>query len=142
MFAASKVFEKTYILEISYWTEGMPMSQYRKFLKKYGLPDLLPSEEVPEVIRTVERDIPDLGRLGLTTITDIGERLEQVFEGCVACEQCLEECPESAISLDDATDPPTVLLELSLCNGVACRRCERICPEKVFRLDSFFEKQG
>ena len=84
MFAASKVFEKTYILEISYWTEGMPMSQYRKFLKKYGLPDLLPSEEVPEVIRTVERDIPDLGRLGLTTITDIGERLEQVFEGCVA----------------------------------------------------------
>ena len=33
MFASSKVFEKVYILELSYWTEGMPLKQYQKFLK-------------------------------------------------------------------------------------------------------------
>ena len=29
MFAESKVFEKVYILELSYWTEGMPQAQYQ-----------------------------------------------------------------------------------------------------------------
>ena len=34
MFAESKVFEKVYILELSYWTEGMPHEQYQKFLNQ------------------------------------------------------------------------------------------------------------
>lgn len=72
MFAASKTFKQVYILEFSYWTEGMPMSQYRSFLCKYDVPDLTPIEKTPKVIHTVKRDIEDLGRLGLTTISDIG----------------------------------------------------------------------
>jgi methylamine methyltransferase corrinoid protein reductive activase len=69
MFAASKTFQKAYILELSYWIEGMPMSDYRNFLKKYGLPDLPPVQDTPEIIRTVKRDIDILGRTGLTVIT-------------------------------------------------------------------------
>ena len=33
MFAESKVFEKVYILELSYWTEGMPISQSRSSIR-------------------------------------------------------------------------------------------------------------
>ncbi|MDZ7580583.1 MAG: methylamine methyltransferase corrinoid protein reductive activase [Deltaproteobacteria bacterium] len=64
MFAASKVFEKVYILELSYWTEGMPLAQYQKFLKKFGFPALQEVTTIPEVIKTVARDIPDLGLTG------------------------------------------------------------------------------
>ncbi len=140
MFASSKTFEKAYILEISYWTEGMPMSHYRKFLKRYGLPDLLPVEGTSEIVRTVKRDIDDLGRMGLTTITDIGKHAEINAEGCVACMECAEECPENAISVMEDSEPVSLVLEQSLCNGVACRRCERACPEKVFDLNRFFIK--
>lgn len=74
MFATSPHFQKAYILELSFWTEGMPAHQYRKFLKKFGLADLPPVQKTPEVVRTVKRDIDDMGRMGLTTIHDIGRR--------------------------------------------------------------------
>jgi len=138
MFASSKVFEKVYILELSYWTEGMPFAQYQKFLKKYGFPELFTIDGNPEVIKTVNRDIDDLGRLGLVTIPDVGKQVEYQFEGCVACLECIESCPENALRIIDDTDPPTIVLDQSLCNGVACRRCERACPEKGFLLDNFF----
>jgi methylamine methyltransferase corrinoid protein reductive activase len=133
MFAASKVFEKVYILELSYWTEGMPQGQYQKFLSKYGLPKLVESAGTPEVIKTVERDIPDLGVMGLKIIADIGQQKEKIFEGCTGCGICAAECPENALILEQAEDP-VVGLDLAMCNGVACRRCERVCPDKVFDL--------
>lgn len=74
MFATSKIFQKVYILELSYWTEGMPMHHYRRFLKKFGLADLPPVQGPPEVVRTVKRDIDDLGRRGLTTLEDFDSR--------------------------------------------------------------------
>ncbi|MGO8821720.1 MAG: methylamine methyltransferase corrinoid protein reductive activase [Desulfomonilaceae bacterium] len=138
MFAASKVFEKVYILELSYWTEGMPFFQYQKFLKKYGFPELPTIDWVPEVVRTVQRDIDDLGELGLTTISDIGQRVQVKIEGCLMCHECANSCTENALMILDETDYPTIVLDQSLCNGVACRRCERVCPEKLFRLESFF----
>ena len=138
MFASSKVFEKIYILELSYWTEGMPFPQYQSFLKRYGFPQLLTIEREPEIVRTVRRDIDDLGRLGLTTVPDIGQVVKVHFEGCVACNECVETCPEKAVQLMEESDPPLLILDQSLCNGVACRRCERACPEKVFRLEDFF----
>ncbi len=137
MFAASKVFEKVYILEISHWTEGMPMAQYRKFLKKYGIPDLPAMEGEPEIHRTVLRDIEDLGAMGLTTIKRIGITARVAVAGCTACETCVGECPEDALLLEEAGEP-VLLLDQALCNGVACRRCERACPEKVLELDRFF----
>ncbi len=140
MFAASKVFEKIYILELSFWTEGMPFSQYQSFLRRYGFPELLTIEGSPEVIRTVRRDIDDLGRLGLVTVPDIGQIVEIQFEGCTACLECVESCPEKAIRYLEGSDPPVLILDQSLCNGVACRRCERACPPKEFLLERFFKE--
>jgi methylamine methyltransferase corrinoid protein reductive activase len=138
MFAASKVFEKIYILELSYWTEGMPFSQYQKFLKKYGFPELPTIEEIPEVVRTVRRDIDDLGEFGLTTISDIGQRVQVQIEGCLMCRECINSCTENALMIVEDAESQTIVLDQSLCNGVACRRCERVCPEKCFKLESFF----
>lgn len=134
MFAESKVFEKVYILELSYWTEGMPLNQYQKFLKKYGLPALQEVTDTPEVIKTVVKDIPDLGVMGLKIIPDIGERKTVCFEGCIVCGECIEECPENALSVEELAEGAAVTINLALCDGVACRRCERACGEKVFNL--------
>jgi len=134
MFAESEVFEKVYILELSLWTQGMPLKMYQQFLGKYGYPPLYEVSELPQVIKTVERDIPDLGVMGLKIIPDIGERKEMSFEGCIGCKKCVEECPEGALSLDEQGEERTNIIDLSLCNGVACMRCERICSQKVFNL--------
>jgi methylamine methyltransferase corrinoid protein reductive activase len=142
MFAESKIFEKVYILELSYWTEGMPVNQYQKFLKKYGLPTLQEVTDTPEVIKTVEKDIPDLGVMGLKIITDIGDRRTVCFEGCLVCHDCIEECPENALCLDEADEGCAITINLALCDGVACRRCERACSEKVFNLFSLLTACG
>jgi len=134
MFAEDEVFKNVYILEFSLWTQGMPMKMYQQFLEKYGYPPLHEIGELPQVIKTVERDIPDLGIMGLKIIPDIGERKEMSFEGCIGCKKCVEECPEGALSLDEQGEERTSIIDLSLCNGVACMRCERICSEKVFNL--------
>jgi methylamine methyltransferase corrinoid protein reductive activase len=138
LLASSETFKNMYILELAYWTEGMPMLQYRKFLRRYGFPDLLPVEEPLEIVRTVKRDIDDLGRMGLTLITDIGRIVQVGVKGCVSCMHCVKECPENALTIVTETAPPTLTLDQSLCSGVACRRCERVCPEKVFELNRFF----
>jgi methylamine methyltransferase corrinoid protein reductive activase len=136
MFAESKVFEKVYILELSYWTEGMPYQQYQKFLTRYGLPTLVEVADLPEVIRTVKRDIPDLGVMGLTIIPDIGEKKTLVFDGCVGDAKCVVECPENALQMKRRGDNFEITINMALCNGVACRRCERVCSEKSFDLIS------
>jgi NAD-dependent dihydropyrimidine dehydrogenase PreA subunit len=134
MFAESKVFEKVYILELSYWTEGMPITQYQKLLKKYGLPALQEVTDTPQVIKTVEKDIPVLGVMGLKIIPDIGERKTICFEGCLSCSECIEECPENALYQEELEEGFAITIDLSLCDGVACRRCERACSEKGFDL--------
>jgi methylamine methyltransferase corrinoid protein reductive activase len=134
MFAEDEVFKNVYILEFSLWTQGMPMKMYQQFLEKYGYPPLHEISELPQVIKTVERDIPDLGIMGLKIIPDIGERKEMSFEGCIGCKKCVEECPEGALSLDEQGEERTSIIDLSLCNGVACMRCERICSQEVFNL--------
>jgi methylamine methyltransferase corrinoid protein reductive activase len=134
MFAESKVFEKVYILELSHWTEGMPLKQYRKFLKKYGLPALKEVTSIPQVIKTVERDIPDLGVMGLTIIPDIGQKKTAFFESCQGDEGCIRECPENALEMQEKNGVFLISINLALCDGVACKRCERVCNEKVFSL--------
>lgn len=134
MFAASKVFEKVYILELSYWTEGMDLSQYQKFLRKYNLPPLAKVEQPPEVIRWAEKDIPDLGIAGLHIIPDIGRQKKYIFPGCLGDAACAEECPETALKVNVNGDEFEIVINISLCDGVACRRCERICSEKIFNL--------
>lgn len=134
MFAASKTFEKVYILELSHWTEGMPLAQYQKFLKRYGFPALQEVTTIPEVIKTVERDIPDLGLMGLKIISDIGEKKSIIFEGCLGDGACVDVCPENALEMNEVGDDFQLTIDLALCDGVACRRCDRACSEKVFDL--------
>ena len=134
MFAEDEVFKNVYILEFSLWTQGMPMKMYQQFLERYGYPTLHEIDELPQVTKMVERDIPDLGIKGLKVIPDIGERKEMAFEGCIACEKCINECPEEALSLDETGEKPAIVIDLALCNGIACMRCQRICSEEVFKL--------
>ncbi len=138
LFASSAAFKNIYILEFSYWTEGMPMTLYRSLLKKHRLPDLPPVSGTPRIIRTVKRDIDDPGRMGLVIIDDIGTKVHAGFNGCIACEKCVTECPEHALVFESGIPESPFTLDPSRCLGVACRRCERACPEKVFSLNRFF----
>jgi NAD-dependent dihydropyrimidine dehydrogenase PreA subunit len=90
--------------------------------------------EMPEVIRTVVRDIPDLGDLGLTIISDIGERKTMIFKGCIGDAACVLECPEKALQMKRQGEDYAITINLALCNGVACRRCERVCKQRGFDL--------
>jgi len=143
MFASSKTFQDVFILELAYWTEGMPIEMYRKFLKKYGIPPLPDiSEERPVIIKTVERDIPDFGTQGLKIVRDIGEIKTIIFEGCIGDTSCILECPEKALAINDKNNRFAISINLSLCNGVACRRCERACKERVFDLIKLMTSKG
>jgi ferredoxin len=142
MFANSKVFEKVYILELSYWTQGMSFDQYHKFLKKFGLPPLKEAANVPEVIKTVAKDIPELGTMGLMIVSDIGEQKTTVFEGCIGCAACVEECPESALFMEEKEGDFSFAINLALCNGLACRRCEKVCQENDFSLKKLLTAEG
>ena len=137
MLGLSKTFASVFLLELSYWTEGMPMSKYREMLRRYRLPDLPPVSAPPQVIRMVKHDIETLGRMGLVTLDHVGRVVALAVGGCTGCMACLGECPARALSIKPDTDPPTILLAHALCNGVACRRCEQICPSKVFHLNAF-----
>jgi NAD-dependent dihydropyrimidine dehydrogenase PreA subunit len=89
---------------------------------------------IPEVIKTVQRDIPDLGLMGLKIISDIGEKRTFRFEGCRGDSACVAACPENALEMEAAGDGFQLTIDLALCNGVACRRCERACSQKGFNL--------
>jgi ferredoxin len=140
MFAKSDTFARLFLLELSHWTEGMPMATYRELLQRFDLPDLPPAERAPTVIRTMQRDIDDPGRLGLITLESVGRVAALQFEGCLACLSCMEACPAGALSIDSTTHPATISLTHALCNGVACRRCEPGCEPKVFHLSDFFDE--
>lgn len=138
MFALSRTFAFVYLLELSRWSEGMPMSKYREMLSHRRLPDMPPMEVAPHTCSRVERDIADFGQMGLATLARIGKIAALPVDGCIGCMTCVRECPAEAISIRTDTAPPTLALEHALCNGMACRRCEPCCPEKAFHLNAFF----
>jgi methylamine methyltransferase corrinoid protein reductive activase len=140
MFANASVFKQTYILELGYWTEGMPWEMYVKFLKKAGL---TPPPERPveaRVIRIVDRDIPDLGRHGLSVVLDVGMSMLACFPGCTDCGTCGDNCPEKAITVThDSEGRPIVHVASADCLGLSCLRCQINCPAKVFQFKEFLE---
>lgn len=135
MFGSSKVFANAYVLELSYWGDGMPWSHYERLARTYKLPVLPLPEREPRIDRVVQRDINDLGVGGLQVIEQVGSVQEARFNGCQGCGWCVKECPEQALSLVEAKDGFIIQLNSGRCNGTACMRCERGCPKKVFKFN-------
>jgi methylamine methyltransferase corrinoid protein reductive activase len=134
MFATDKVFEKVFVQELAYWTEGMPIEVYNMMLEMSDIQTLPEITKAPKVTRTVLRDIPDLGYNGLKVLRDIGIYVKGTFEGCTGCEACVNECPERALKIQQGGASGYQLEVASdLCNGTACLRCERACPQKCFK---------
>ncbi|MHB1042909.1 MAG: methylamine methyltransferase corrinoid protein reductive activase [Eubacteriales bacterium] len=134
MLGDSKVFTNAYLLELSYWGEGLPWSSYRRLARSFKLPALTEPEGQPEIIRIVQRDINDLGAAGLKVIERVSPVSQARFNGCLGCGWCVEECPEKAVSMEQNGNEFIFRLQLDRCNGTACLRCERGCPERVFSL--------
>jgi NAD-dependent dihydropyrimidine dehydrogenase PreA subunit len=132
MFGESQVFERAYLLELSFWGEGMPWEQYHRFARMYKLPQLIDPVPDPEVIRLYERDIPELGYRGVSYIEQVGSPAWVEFPGCTGCGTCIEKCPEKALSFA-GENTVTLSIRPDRCNGTACKRCEVNCPKKVFR---------
>jgi len=139
MLATSKVFEKVYTLELSYWDEGMPITIYNEYLRRYGYNPLPKRAPNPEIKRIYMRDIPELGKKGLKVLRDIGVTLIGKFEGCTGCESCVKSCPESAIRVEPVGDGYRIVIKSELCDGMACLRCQQACPDQVFKYSSLLK---
>lgn len=134
MFAISETFKSIYIIELSVWNYGMPIDMYNDMMKMYRLPPVQTECVDSSVERLVKRDIPDLGKLGLTVLEEIGMSLTSSLEDCVLCRRCIEECPEDALTIEQENDATIARIQSDRCGGTACRRCEIICPKKTLRL--------
>jgi methylamine methyltransferase corrinoid protein reductive activase len=135
MLATSKVFEKVYTLELSYWDEGMPLSIYNEYLRRYGYAPLPPRMKTVDIERIYSRDIPDLGRKGLKVLREIGMTLSAEFDGCTGCETCIASCNEKAISLEKVGDHFKIIIRSEMCDGMACLRCQQSCSQGVFKFE-------
>jgi len=137
MFAESETFKKVYVLELSYWTEGMPTEMYQQFLRNYGFPEVhLNNKSTPRVTKIAERDIADIGYRGLQVVADVGSTLSVRFDGCTGCRICVRECPEDALQLKKRGTRAEPCFDIHIqsaeCLGLGCLRCQTTCPEKVF----------
>jgi methylamine methyltransferase corrinoid protein reductive activase len=142
MFAASQTFKKIYMLELSYWMEGMPMYSYRDLLARYGFGDLPVGFSTPKLQRKALRDIAEIGRMGLRVVEDIGQMVCRPVTDCTACGCCVSACPQVALSVRILGELLLVQLDQSRCAGVSCKRCEQVCPEKVLEFGEFFTEQS
>lgn len=136
--ATSEIFEKIYGLELAVCEQNMPMWKYDEWLESYGYGNVPELEEDPEIHRIYESDIPDIGRNGLSIIEEVGTKLTAEMDGCISCKACENECPESALKVEDGV----ITIRSDYCNGSACLRCERICPSKVFSYDKMLYIEG
>ena len=136
--ATSEIFEKIYGLELAVCEQNMPLWKYDEWLESYGYGNLPEVEDDPEIHRLFESDIPDIGVNGLSIIEEVGTKLESNVEGCISCQACANECPESALKIEDGV----ATIRSDYCNGSACLRCELVCPEKVFLYEKMFYIEG
>jgi methylamine methyltransferase corrinoid activation protein len=132
MFAGSKKFEDMYVLELAYWTEGMPMDMYNQMMVQAGFPPL-PDIVAPKIVkRMVKSDIPDVGA-GIHTLEQVGMIMKGSFPGCNGCKTCQRKCPEQALTVVKKDGKPEINVRSDLCLGTACQACVYNCPQKVYR---------
>lgn len=136
MLASSEVFKKIYLLELAFWTEGMPMDRYRSLLARYGLEDI-PLQSASPRVRQEAREHLHSGP-GVTVIEDIGQVVCRSFPGCTGCGACEGICPNMALTVRNEKTGPLLHMDQARCAGAACKRCERACTESVMTLDTFF----
>jgi len=134
MFAISNTFRNIFVIELSLWTEGMPFSMYNDMLKMYKLPPIPMKNVNAKVNKIVQRDIPILGKYGITVVEDVGIILSTRVSECIYCKKCIRECPEEAIEIIEKDGKRIALIRSDKCNGTACRRCEIICPKNTLKL--------
>lgn len=132
MLATCETFEKIYSLELAVYEQGMPLWMYNQWLDKYGYQQLPQKEENPNIHKIFERDIPELGEEGLNTV-EIGSFLKAEFDGCIQCGTCVDNCPESAIKIEDKA----IILRTDFCAGLGCQKCVLSCPLKVYDYSKF-----
>jgi methylamine methyltransferase corrinoid protein reductive activase len=135
MFATSEMFKNIYSIELSLWSYGMPISAYNEMLAIYKLQPI-PMEPVEAtVVKRMERDIPDLGPMGMSILDDIGIELTIDVDECEGCRQCEKACREGAIRIiEDGERGRLAIIRSERCAGTACRRCEIVCRTKTLHL--------
>jgi methylamine methyltransferase corrinoid protein reductive activase len=136
-FATSPIFKHVFLLEYSYWTEGMPWQHYSQLLQKYGIPDQpLPERGTPEMYR-IGSDSSVVA--GIRVLPAPDEQVRQAVPGCTRCRACAAACPGKALSV---MDNGQLSLQTERCRGFSCRFCERSCALDVLRIASFFTPNG
>lgn len=127
MMATCETFKKFYTCELGYWTEGMSMYNYHKFLKAYKLPSLPPFLNDPIIENRVRKDLKETEGTEIEVVEGIGTTLEELAVGCIMCHRCEKECPEKAIDIGAGTDF-IARYSTQKCLGTACKRCVSVCP--------------
>lgn len=138
MLATSKVFEQAYVLEISYWRDGMPLNMFNEWLQSYGYRPMPEYAANFHSTRMYKRDIPILGEKGLRVLKDVGVRLIGVFEGCNGCGKCIVECINGAIEIQE-DNGFIISVRTDRCDGMSCIKCRKACPENLFDLKKLRE---
>ena len=134
MLATSEIFEKIYSLELAIYEEGLPFEKYKEWLIKYGYQELPPLEENPKIHKLFNRDIADSGETPIKTV-DISNTMTASFDKCIYCMECVNNCPENALSLIKTE----FSLRSDLCSGFGCLRCQSNCRENAFKYDKFYK---
>ncbi len=134
MLATSEIFEKIYSLELAIYEQGMPFWMYNQWLQKYGIQEIPNIETEPEITKLYQRDIADLGENDLNTV-DIENTLSAKFDRCIYCMECVDSCPENALSFEK----DEFKLRTDLCSGLGCLRCAGNCKEHAFKYEEFYK---
>ena len=87
-----------------------------------------------EITKLYQRDIADLGENDLNTV-DIENTLSAKFDRCIYCMECVDSCPENALSFEK----DEFKLRTDLCSGLGCLRCAGNCKEHAFKYEEFYK---
>lgn len=134
MLATSEIFEKIYSLELAIYDQGMPFWMYNQWLQKYGIQEIPNIKTNPKITKLYERDIANLGESNLKTV-DISNTLSTTFNNCIYCMECVNNCPENALSFKDNE----FNLRTDLCSGLGCLRCSSNCSKNAFKYEEFYK---